>query len=406
MQKILFTWELGGGIGHLMRIQTLAKGLVERGHQVYVASRDVWKLDQLFAGMDVTYVPAPIRLAPADPKFVSPRSFAQILHNIGFDDENGLASLVTSWRNLYQLIKPDLVIFDHSPTALLAAREIPARRIVLGTGFFIPPNVSPWPDLRPWLAPDPRLAEDEPVVLERVNRLLHKRNLPTLDRLAQLYSEVDEVFLTTFRELDHYKDRPAATYWGPLNATTAGGKKPHWPEGPGKKVFAYLKDFAILPQLLTSLNEARAPTLVLVDGIKEETQRRFASPTLRFERERLDIRAVSQQCDIGITNANFGTTVAILMAGKPLLVVPITLEQGLMGLRVQELGVGVGVEASTQAPQAIAQRVRQLLHADDQLRSGAAAFARRVADFDPEVQQRKIVERIHDIALGDDAVGN
>jgi hypothetical protein len=39
-RTILFCWELGGGLGHLMQMLPLADDLVKSGHRVFVALRD------------------------------------------------------------------------------------------------------------------------------------------------------------------------------------------------------------------------------------------------------------------------------------------------------------------------------------------------------------------------------
>jgi hypothetical protein len=39
MRKLLFTWELGGGLGHLLILRPLMKELVVRGHKVVLAAR-------------------------------------------------------------------------------------------------------------------------------------------------------------------------------------------------------------------------------------------------------------------------------------------------------------------------------------------------------------------------------
>jgi UDP:flavonoid glycosyltransferase YjiC (YdhE family) len=37
MATILLTWELGAGLGHLVNLLPLARGLLQRGHRVYAA---------------------------------------------------------------------------------------------------------------------------------------------------------------------------------------------------------------------------------------------------------------------------------------------------------------------------------------------------------------------------------
>lgn len=41
MATVLVTWELGGGLGHLLPLEPLVRGLSERGHRVAVALRDL-----------------------------------------------------------------------------------------------------------------------------------------------------------------------------------------------------------------------------------------------------------------------------------------------------------------------------------------------------------------------------
>ena len=60
--RILFTWELGGGLGHLANMAPLAEGLAQAGHQVYVALRDLTSangatliFDEVITGFRLTY---------------------------------------------------------------------------------------------------------------------------------------------------------------------------------------------------------------------------------------------------------------------------------------------------------------------------------------------------------------
>jgi hypothetical protein len=203
--------------------------------------------------------------------------------NFGFNNVAELTIMAQAWRNLYEYVRPDLIIFDHSPTALLAARGCKAKKALIGTGFFCPLDQYPLADLRPWLGKDDqRLKQTEDQVCDTVNQVLKSFGQQPLDRLAQLFHEVDENFLVTFAELDHYGARPGARYWGAW--TISGGKKPIWPNGQGKRIYAYLKPFPGLPQLLALLNDLQCPTILLGDGLDEKMLGQFASSTMRFER--------------------------------------------------------------------------------------------------------------------------
>jgi hypothetical protein len=238
MARILFAWQLGGGMGHLLQMLPLAQGLAERGHTVFAAFKEVGRAVSLYQKAGVRFLNAPSR---SDSRKYFPRSLtlAHLLGNTGFGNKAELFGMASVWRNIFMLTRPHLVVFDHTPAGLLAARGLPCRRALIGTGFFTPPNVSPLPVLRSGRyvqthadAIDPcQLARDEDSVLANANWMLSLWKQPPLEQLGQLYAQVDECFMTTFAELDHCPDRGIAPrYWGPVNG--AGGLPPQWSEAP------------------------------------------------------------------------------------------------------------------------------------------------------------------------------
>ncbi len=280
MATILLTWELGGGMGHLINLLPLARGLRLLGNRVVAALRDLPRAEQVFGGLDLSYFQAPFKIRPGAHAIEPQRCFAHILHNNGFGDSVELKTMAEAWRNLFLSVRPDLIVFDHSPTAMLAAQGLTGKKALIGTGFFCPLDGQPLPDLRPWLPEDKeRLRDDENHVLDNANKVLAAWGQPRLERISRLFHEVDEQFLVTLPELDHYQGRkehqaltpcpspsgrgeqsaqadrlktypasgPAAQggtrYWGVW--PNVGGRCPEWPEGQGKWVFAYLKPFAV-----------------------------------------------------------------------------------------------------------------------------------------------------------------
>jgi hypothetical protein len=317
-----------------MQMMPLATDLTAAGHCVVVALRHLERAVNIFGRAGVFFLPAPHAApSPAPPRFRQAAAFGPFLANLGFGDDDALFGLASAWRNLIRSAGPDLIVCDHSPTALLAARAFPeAKRAVVGSGFCVPPQIGatedeiaaapaprPWGVLRPRVAaadPAPALAV-EAEVLSRVNWVLGEWGQPPMQGLAQLYSEVDETFLTTFPELDHFGMRDGTGYWGPVLSSTDGGEAPEWPQASGKKVFVYLKPSPAAGDVLAALKRLKCPTLAYLDGATPAVRKRLESSTLHVAERRIDVAAASRECDLAVLNGGHGVSCEMLLAGKP-----------------------------------------------------------------------------------------
>src|SRR4051812_18842315 len=111
-KAVLFAWELGGGLGHLMQMLPLARGLVRSGHRVAVALRHLSPAaGELFGRVGVTFLQAPFR-SKGPTLTPRPDNFSHLLANLGFANGAELFAIVSAWRNLLRMVKPDLVVFD------------------------------------------------------------------------------------------------------------------------------------------------------------------------------------------------------------------------------------------------------------------------------------------------------
>ena len=340
MKKILFVWELGAGLGHVSSQRPLAERLQESGHNVMLAVRNLRSAASAFDGSGLRFIQCPYREWQVKRRFHPPLSYAHMLDNIGFDDAQGLASLVAAWTNLFDLFDPDMIIFDHSPTALLAARSHRAKRVLHGLGFIAPPAVHPLPPIRPEFNPDmAQLVRDEEAVLSVVNSSLSGTTAPSLRRLADIYSEIDLNLLMTYEELDHFGARQDVRYWGVQNSTPATA--PVWPKGAGVKIFAYLKPYPGLADLMRKLRALGRPTIVFGTWVDENAKRSFGSNTLTLVDYPVNINRVASECDLAILNGTHGTTAEMLLHGVPVLQIPIFVEQALTGQRTEALGAGL-----------------------------------------------------------------
>lgn len=394
MATILYTWELGGGLGHLARMVPIFKNLLNKGHRIVAAVKDLSRVERIFRDLDVTCLQAPVKTSKSSDRIKEPRSHAHILHNSGFSNAVELQGMAEAWRNLLRMVKPDLVLCDHSPTALLATRDFDVRRATIGNGFCSPPNISPWPDFRPWLSDiSKQLKRDQAAVLDNTNKVLAAWHLKPLENLSQLYHEVDAVFLTTLAELDHYPGRQAADYFGAWSGS--GGMQPDWPDVDGKKVFCYLKNFAGLEQLLAAIQQSGAAALVYINGLSPDIKNRFDCPSLRFASDMLDIEAVCESCDMAILNGGLAVTVSMLLAGTPIMSVPLCLEQAYNGSVVAQLEAGHGV--MPEHPEQFESVLKMVLETP-RFYEGAQRFSKRYADFEPSQQVLRISRRLNELA--------
>ncbi len=274
MAHVVMCWELGGDLGHVARMRPLAESLRARGHRVSFVVRETLAAGRLLDPAHYAWLQAPLQPDLVSPVYAPTLNFTQIMHNVGFHEHKALVGRMRAWRNLYDALKPDLLVFDHSPTALLAARGQRVKRILLGTGFGIPPATEPLPPFDTETGAS-GLETSELEILERINAALKTFGVERLKRIADIY-QADASLLFTLKELDHYPQRQNGDYWGP--PAQGGGSRPDWPEGAGKRVFAYLKPFKTLPALLETLGQAGHRTLIYMsrqDGHPQATSGRL-----------------------------------------------------------------------------------------------------------------------------------
>ncbi len=316
MSRILCVWELGADFGHMSRFLPLALKLRERGHEVVFALKDLSNAEAILGRHGFALLQAPLWLPaiPGLPKM--PVSYTELICQFGFLNQPGLTGLVKGWRELYALVKPDLILADHSPTALLASRGLPFRRCLIGTGFCSPPRVNPFPNMRTWLKiPPERLPDVEKNVLQTANAVLAGFGVKPMIALFEMF-DVDEDFLCTFPELDHYADRGPARYWSPVFAKDHG-QELKWPEPrQGKRVFAYLKPrYRDYEKILGLLRQVKGTVLVFSPGISKAMARKYQSPRVIITTQPVKLAGILPGCDLAICHAGHGTVAASLLAG-------------------------------------------------------------------------------------------
>jgi hypothetical protein len=396
MASILFTWELGGGLGHLMRIYPILKELQSRGHRITAALRDQRHVALAWPGLELPVYPAPHKAQPTAHEIHPVKFYSDILHNIGWSNIAELEPLLAGWQELYQQVRPDFVIHDHSPTAMLVSQQFAVKHALIGTGFCSPPDTDRAPLLRTWSESSP--TEEVNVstqILKCVNPWLLKTNQPLISRPTEPYSRAHENFLTTFQELDHFGPRPNATYWGIPNDSQ--GTRPAWPPAAGPKLFAYLHADATLPGVINAIRNFKLPTMIFLGSRGQEQLNGFANDYIHITSELVDLAWVAQEAAVGILNGSHGSTAAFLLAGKPILQLPIQLEQYLGAKR--SVDFGAALMADRHQPDTIEPQLKRLLR-EVSFTANAFQFSDRYRSWTPQNQTNRIVERIEKLLPG------
>lgn len=387
MFDVLFTWELGGGLGHVGRLRPLAEAFLRRGKSVAFAVRDVRFCSTVFQGTPIRWFQAPAKIGRPQNEITEPRTFAEILHNVGFGDLEELTSLAMGWRNLLGILQPKLVILEHSPIAALSVRGTTAKTAAVGTGFNCPADTDPLQDLRPWVGGSPA-PDAETSVLARINTVLGGLGQPPLPRISRLYADADATELITFPELDPYGARPGVRYWGTWNSSW--GIRPQWPPGT-PRVFFYLKPCPALEPLLKAIAPVGLAAIIYVPELAPDRIRAIIGGAALVLSEPADLCHILQSCDLAVLHGTHGVLTEALLAGKPTLNLPLNLEQLLHAQRVEKLRAGL---TGNPGDAAQAPRLLKAVLERGVLRQGAQAFAQRYQALDPAAQADKLADRL------------
>lgn len=392
MKRILLCWELGQGLGHLGPLALLGEALEQTGCEVAFAVRDTELAEAVLGKHGRRWFQAPLPRGTGGPPTIS---YSDMLLRTGFHDVDALCGRLRAWRELLDLHRPERIVAEHAPTALLAARVAGMPATAVGNGFTLPPPHSPLPALR-HLEPvaAERLHRLDEVVLTNCNRALKTLGGAPLQYPGELFAD-PAATLFTLPDLDHYPPRAEESYFGPL-PPLPGGASPAWPAGTGKRVFAYLRPFAGLESFLDALAGSGCRVLAHLPGQDAGAlTNRYRGRSMHFSPFPLDLAALAGECDLAVTHGGLSGLTTLLLAGVPQLVLPLHREMQITGRNVEALGAGLS--APQLRPAGMAHKLRRLLD-EPGFAAAAADFARRHARLRPAQTPARFADRLARLA--------
>jgi hypothetical protein len=390
--RFLFAWELGANLGHLHTIKPAALELCNRGHSVWIVVPNVELAARVIDDPRVGILPGPLSLTKSTTEPPPFFGYGDALIPYGFCDPQSLRARVRAWSQLFDLVKPDLVIAHAAPTALLALQGTAIASCVFGTGYHCPPDRTPLPLFVPEMGASVEdLAAREKAIVATMNQA--RPGGPEFRALRDLFDRPQ--ILTTLPELDHYRERPpGALFVGPQFSLNEGSRI-KWNKQSDLHVFAYLRGplasnvAALFSRMLVSFD-----LWIAAPGAEAASfTPAGATPpsTVHIVPHALSI-ADARKADVAITYGGHNSSAALLLGGVPLILLPQNVEQVLAARAVKDLGAGVMVGH----PQPL--NINLLVESALRCTHGARSFARNHSAFSLAAQTGEICNNLVQMA--------
>ncbi len=346
MATLLCVWELGTDLGHLSTLRLPVEVALAQGYRVVMALKEGHNVRQVFGEWPIEYLQAPFRQHSSAGVSSPIPSFTHLLIRQCFDNRDELARYMRAWRDIFDSVLPDIVLFEHSPTALIAAYGCRFKKILVGNGFTAPPGSHRpgTPFLRfPTTASRSEvltgLLQDDAEVLKLINSARSQFGLTELPNLNAIFGQADDCYLMTWPLLDAFGPRSGATYMG--IEPPQSQSPPTWPAGSGSKVFAYLHAFPSVVSFLSDLRSCRVRAVLFIRQLPAEVRAAFEGNGLVFVDQPVDLNRVADEADWVINHGNHSTAAHFASRGVPQLLIPLHQEHLFLARNLERQGAAV-----------------------------------------------------------------
>lgn len=338
--RVLCVWELGTELGHLSHLRLPIEVALEQGHEVFVAARETHRIGQALGVLPITILQAPFKTSVAIDSQMAFLSYTHLLARQCFSSTGELDSLLRAWIEIFDLVRPDVVLFESSPTALVASHGYAFHKVLVGNGFAIPPDTglpfAPFVNTPKTAEVWAGLCADDAKVTALINTALQRLGKPVFHDLAAIFRQAGHQFLTSWPVLDHFGARVGARYLGV--AALVNKSHPRWPATGCPKVLGYLQYFPAIEVLLRDLQSSGVCALLLVRGLPAVIRQQYASASIAFTEEFVDLQVVASQAAWVVHHGNHSTMATFMLAGVPQFVIPRHQEQLFGSLRLVSAG--------------------------------------------------------------------
>ncbi len=397
--RALFAWELGNNIGHVTQIIDVANNLSRQSWEVFFALKNLSVAKEFKKDIGNRLFQAPH--APPTLTANEPLTYADDLRGCGYEDPQNLAKLIQCWRDMFDLIKPDALIAQAAPTALLASQGYEFKTFCFGNSYDVPPISTPMEPLQFWTNYSPLfLLKRERLIVENINLALNSTGSLSIENFSDIL-KCDKTFLCAFPETDHYLSRSKTLdekdYYGPVFQIDSG-REMNWKKGAYKRIFAYIRPesqaFQMITKTLSQLPD-NYDIIIAAPGICPQYANSIKSKNLRISNKIIKLHKLLYKCNLAISHASSGITSVFAMKGIPVLMFPNHIEQLMFA---QTISSWHGGKIST-PPYSVRKIIVEIefLLSDNKVKASTQKISKKYNGYDIKRQARLVANEINNI---------
>ena len=333
--RVLLAYESGYGLGHVNRLADVARRL--RRHGV-ISTLATFRLDDAdrFADSFETVLQAPVW-----PSFFGSQrsllistgpSFATALANLGFRDARHITANQRAWAALFDACKPDVVVADFAPGAILAAKGR-FRSIQIGGPFYTP--AMDGEKFPPFLAEQLTDGKLEIEIAAAIDTAMDRlgRAPPACLSAAVI---ADQSLPMGFAELDPYLPFRNEPLLAPDMIELSSFRRER-----GDAVFAYIPEWLQHNDvLMASFCALKLPVFLFIPHIPEPLAEGLTGRNVKLATAPFSNDELARSARVFIHHGGLGSSQIGLVAGVPQVSVEADMEKIVNGRALTALGVG------------------------------------------------------------------
>ena len=333
-KTVLLAWELGEGLGHLPPLKAIALALKPLGVKPVFALRETQHAGPALREVGAEIYVAPHWAKPSKPPFKT-GSFADILGANGHSTGEHAFGIIGAWDRLIDKVKPDLIVCEHAPSAMLSAfGRIPVAFV--GTGFVVPPaDDARFPTYRPGFGSP----EGQDVVLEAISFALRRLGRPAPATLTEPFRG-DFRGVYSFPLIDSYRSVRRERVLGPIEP-----QPPLVPFPDRPRLFVYSAlDFARIDALVQCLMDIGPEVSVYLRGNLGPGAAILRSRGVEVFDKPQPFAEIMPRASVVFSHAGSGFTNAALACGRPHITFPRHFEAKASAMGLEQAGCGIRLE--------------------------------------------------------------